>query len=84
MVKNVKRGIKWKYCDCFLEYRNFKDDLIEYKWLSCSKTYQGKLNISSLTMTIISLLLQKRVYPYKYVDDCKDLNYLKKKIFIVT
>ena len=21
--------IKCKYCDCFLEYRNFKDDLIE-------------------------------------------------------
>ena len=48
-------GIKYKYCDCFLEYTNFKDDLIEYKWLSCSKTYQGKLDISSLTMTIISL-----------------------------
>ena len=24
-------GIKYKYCDCFLEYMNFKDDLIEYK-----------------------------------------------------
>ena len=24
-------GIKYKYCDCFLEYTNFKDDLIEYK-----------------------------------------------------
>ena len=23
-------GIKYKYCDCFLEYPNFKDDLIEY------------------------------------------------------
>ena len=21
--------IKYKYCDCFLEYKNFKDDLIE-------------------------------------------------------
>ena len=21
-------GIKYKYCDCFLEYKNFKDDLI--------------------------------------------------------
>ena len=21
--------IKYKYCDCFLEYTNFKDDLIE-------------------------------------------------------
>ena len=26
-------GIKYKYYDCFLEYKNFKDDLIEYKHL---------------------------------------------------
>ena len=24
-------GIKYNHCDCFLEYENFKDDLIEYK-----------------------------------------------------
>ena len=24
-------GTKYKYCDCFLEYPNFKDNLIEYK-----------------------------------------------------
>ena len=29
--------IKYKYCDCFLEYINFKDDSIEYKWLYCNK-----------------------------------------------
>ena len=29
-------GIKYKYCDCFLEYTNFKDDLIECKCLSCN------------------------------------------------
>ena len=33
-------GIKYKYCDCFLEYINFKDDLIEYKYLCCNKSYQ--------------------------------------------
>ena len=27
--------IKHKYCDCFLEYSNFKDDLTEYKCLHC-------------------------------------------------
>ena len=32
-------GIKCKYCDCFLEYTNFKDDLIEYKCLYCKKNY---------------------------------------------
>ena len=40
--KNVKREIKYKYCDCFLEYTNVKDDLIEYKCLSCKKYYQQK------------------------------------------
>ena len=29
-------GIKYKYCDCFLQYANFKDDLIEYKCLICN------------------------------------------------
>ena len=36
-------GIKCKYCDCFLEYKNFKDDLIEYKCLCFTKNYQQKL-----------------------------------------
>ena len=30
-------GIKYKYCDSFLEYANFEDNLIEYKCLSCNK-----------------------------------------------
>ena len=33
-------GIKYKYCNCFLEYTNFKDDLIEYKCLCWNKSYQ--------------------------------------------
>ena len=24
-------GTEYKYCNCYLEYKNFKDDLIEYK-----------------------------------------------------
>ena len=39
-------AIKYKYCDCFLEYANFKDDLIEYKCLCCNKSYQQKLTKS--------------------------------------
>ena len=35
--------IKSKYCNCFLEYTSFKDDLIEYKCLCCNKNYQRKL-----------------------------------------
>ena len=30
-------GIKYKYCDCFLEYTIFRDDLIECKCL-CRQT----------------------------------------------
>ena len=35
-------GFKCKYCDCFLECTDFKDDLIEYKCLYCYKIYQQK------------------------------------------
>ena len=41
-------GIKYKYCDCFLEYANFKDDLMEYKYLCYNKNYQHK-NYQSVT-----------------------------------
>ena len=34
--------MNYKYCDCFLEYTNFKDDLIEYKCCCCKKHYQQK------------------------------------------
>ena len=37
-------GIKYKYCHCFLEYKNFKDGLIEYKYLCCDKNYQQKFD----------------------------------------
>ena len=41
MIKNCETcGIKYKYCNCFLEYVNFKDDLIECKCLFCNKNYQ--------------------------------------------
>ena len=33
-------GIRYKYCNCFLEYINFKDDLTEYKCLSRNDSYQ--------------------------------------------
>ena len=35
--------IKCKGFDCFLEYTNFKDNFIEYKYLLCNKNYQKKL-----------------------------------------
>ena len=33
-------AIKYKRCDCFLEYASIKDDLIKYKCLTCNKTHQ--------------------------------------------
>ena len=58
-------GVKHKYCYCFLEYTNFKDDLIEYKCLICSKNCQIKfdeklkerflIHKNFLTMITISL-----------------------------
>ena len=37
-------GIKYKYCNCFVESTNFKDDLIEYKCLCCNKNYKHKFD----------------------------------------
>ena len=39
IIKNVKLRIRYKYCRYFLEYTNFKDNLIEYKCLCCNKNY---------------------------------------------
>ena len=35
---------KYKYCNCFLDYTNFKVNLIEFKCLCCNKTYQYKFD----------------------------------------
>ena len=37
-------GIKYKYSDFFPEYTIFKDNLIEYKYLRWSKSYQHKFD----------------------------------------
>ena len=37
-------GTEYKYCDCFLEYTNFKDDLIEYKCLFYNKNCRQKFD----------------------------------------
>ena len=36
--------IKYKSCNCCLEYTNFKDDLIEWKCLCCNKSYHNKFD----------------------------------------
>ena len=63
--------VKYNYCDCFLEYTNFKDDLIEYKCLVCNKNFQSKFDEK----------LKKRFFnTYNFSNH----DYLKMKVFIVT
>ena len=74
-------GIKYKYCECCLEYVNVIDDLIEYKCLCCNKSYEKKFNenlnkqFSNIckffnhNINKFILLLRKRIYPYEYMDD---------------
>ena len=40
-------GNRSKYCDCFFECKNFKDNLIDYKCLCCNKNYQHKFDEKS-------------------------------------
>ena len=47
LVNNLTKGIhkiKYKDCNCFLEYESVKDNLIKYKCLSCNKDYSNKLD----------------------------------------
>ena len=69
-------------CECFLEYKNFKDDLAECKCLCCNKNFQkfgGNLKKRFFNIYKFSnddnnkfiILFQKGVYPYEYIDDCE-------------
>ena len=56
LVNNVTAKVhknKYKYCDCFFEYENVNDNLLNYKWLCCDKSY-SKIHLSFL-MTSINL-----------------------------
>ena len=77
---------KYKYSECFFEYENFKDYLIECKCLYWYKSSLHKFD-KKLKKLIFNtykfsnhdhnetvLLLQKCVYPYKYMDDWEKLN----------
>ena len=90
--------IKYKYWNCFLEYTNFKDDLIESKCLlgnkNCQTKFDGKFMERFFNTYKFSiddnnkfiLLLQKGVYLYEYIDKWEKFNETslpKKKIFIV-
>ena len=47
LVDNLAKGvhkIKYKDCNCFLEYESVKANLIKYKCLSCNTDYSNKLD----------------------------------------
>ena len=79
-------GIKYKYCDYFLECTIFKVDLIEYKSLCYNKNYQQKFDeklkgrffntykFSKHNSNKFVLLLQKTVYLYQYKGDWEKFN----------
>ena len=79
-------GIRYNYCDCFLEYTSFKDDLTEYKYLCCNKHYQRKFDeklkeeffnaykFSNHDNSKVILLLRKDAYPYGYMSDWENFN----------
>ena len=87
-------GIEYKYCDCFLEYTNFKDDLIEHKCSICNKNWQIKFDEKLKERFFNIYKCSSLFYHYERVfiltkiwmiwKNSMKHHYLKKKIFIVT
>ena len=49
--------IKYKYCECFLEYQNFKDNLLKYNCLCCNKNNQ-KMFDENLILSLRALFFK--------------------------
>ena len=88
LVDNLTEGIhkiKFKDCNCFLEYQSVQENLIKYKCL-CKKDVSNKLGekfkkrfkntfkLSNNDINKIIFLLRKDVYPYKYMDEWEEFN----------
>ena len=69
---------KFKYCNCSLEHKNFKDNLAEYRCLCSKQNYQQKFDeklkerffntykFSNHDNNRLIFWLQKGAYPYEY------------------
>ena len=91
-------GIIYNYCDCFLEYKIFKDNLIGCKCLSCNKNYQWNFyeklkeqffntyKFSNHDNNKFIFLLRKGIYPYECMDGWEKFNetLTEKEYFLCT
>ena len=65
-------GIKYKYCDCFLQYTTFKEDLIEYKCLCYNKNYQHNFD-QKLKERFFKAYKFSSHYDNKFIYYCKKM-----------
>ena len=82
----VIHQIKFRDCNCFLEYESVKDNLIKYKCLTCNKDYsisadeklkksfKNTFKFSNNDINKFIFLLRKGVYSYKYMDEWEKFN----------
>ena len=82
----VIHQIKFRDCNCFLEYESVKDNLIKYKCLTCNKdysinadeklkkTFKNTFKFSNNDINKFIFLLRKGVYSYKYMDEWEKFN----------
>ena len=89
LVDNLAEGIhqiKFRDCNCFLEYESIKDNLIKCKFLTCNKDYsinadeklkkrfKSTFKFSNNDINKFILLLRKGVQFYKYIDEQEKFN----------
>ena len=92
LVDNLTEGIhkiRFKDCNCLLEYESVKNSLIKYKCLAYNKEYSIKFNeelekkfkntfkVYNNDINKFILLLRKVVYLYEYMDDSEKFNETK-------
>ena len=78
------QAYRYKYCNSFLEYTDFKDDLIEQNCLRFSENFQQKFDeklkkLKSLPENGTSLLEKEDFYRHIIMEDFTDTDYLHSK-----